>query len=85
MMYPCMTLDDGTEIVHSQLIHEDGVEKVLVHFERPNAEGFDSARCEPPSCKWTNWEGNFSASEIQLFEGFLRSNAHLLYQRAACM
>lgn len=83
MMYPYMTLGDGTEIVHSQLIHDDGVDKVLVHFERPNAEGFDSARCELPSYKWTNWEGNFSASEKQLFEEFLRSNAHLLYRYAA--
>lgn len=49
MMYPYMTLGDGTQIVHSQLIHDDGVDKVLVHFERRNEQGFDSARCELPS------------------------------------
>ena len=49
MMYPYMTLADDTEIVHSHVFDEDGVKKVLVHFERPTEEGFDSARCELPS------------------------------------
>ena len=35
MMYPYMTLNDETEIVHSQIIEDDGEETVLVHFERP--------------------------------------------------
>ena len=42
MMYPYMTLADDTEIVHSHVFDEDGVKKVLVHFERPTEEGFDS-------------------------------------------
>ena len=45
MMYPYITLVDGTEITHSQVIHTDGVDKVVVHFERPTQGGFDSARC----------------------------------------
>lgn len=49
MMYPYMTLEDGTEVVHSQIISRDGTDTVLVHFERPNDNGFDSARCELPS------------------------------------
>lgn len=49
MMYPYMTLDDETEIVHSQLIEdENGKQKVIVNFERPTETGFDSARCELP-------------------------------------
>ena len=51
MMYPYMTLADETEIVHSQLIEEDGKQKVIVHFERPTEDGFDSARCELPDYK----------------------------------
>lgn len=35
MMYLYQTLPDETEIVHSHLIIEDGVQKVIVHFERP--------------------------------------------------
>ena len=48
MMYPYMTLADETEIVHSQIIEENGKKKVIVHFERPTENGFDSARCELP-------------------------------------
>lgn len=48
-MCPYIAFGDGTEVVHSQIIHGDGVDKVLVHFERPREDGFDSARCELPS------------------------------------
>lgn len=83
MMYPYMTLGDGTEVVHSELIDEQGTEKVFVHFERPTDSGFDSARCELPSYTWTEWEGHFSDAEKHDFEEFLGSNAHLLYRYAA--
>ncbi len=83
MMYPYMTFEDGTEVVHSELI-EDGKEaKVLVHFERPTKDGFDSARCELPSYTWTDWEGHFSDTEKATFENFLQNNAHLLFRFAA--
>ena len=82
MMYPYMTLDDETEIVHSQIIHEEGKEKVIVNFERPTQDGFDSARCELPSYRWISIEG-YSAEDIELFETCLHSNAHLLYRYAA--
>lgn len=82
MMYPYMTLDDETEIVHSQIIHENGKDKVLVNFERPTENGFDSARCELPDYRWISIEG-YSTEDIKLFESFLRSNAHLLYRYAA--
>ena len=81
MMYPYMTLNDETEIVHSQIINDDGAEKVLVHFERPTEGGFDSARCELPSYKWIYKEG-YSDQEISLFEQLLQSNAHLIYKYA---
>lgn len=83
MMYPYMTLGDGTEVVHSELIDEQGTEKVIVHFERPTDSGFDSARCELPSYTWADWEGHFSEAEKRDFEEFLSSNAHLLYRYAA--
>lgn len=51
MMYPYMTLADGTEIVHSQVIEENGKKKVIVNFERPTEDGFDSARCELPAAR----------------------------------
>ena len=82
MMYPYMTLSDETEIVHSQLIEDKGIKKVIVNFERPTDNGFDSARRELPEYKWTEKEG-YSDEEIAFFEKLLHSNAHLLYKYAA--
>lgn len=82
MMYPYMTLSDETEIVHSQLIEDKGIKKVIVNFERPTDNGFDLARCELPEYKWTEKEG-YSDEEIAFFEKLLHSNAHLLYKYAA--
>lgn len=84
MMYPYMTLTDETEIVHSHLIEENGEQKVLVHFERPTDNGFDSARCELPSYNWILIDG-YSNDEIVLFEQMLRSNYDLLYKYASSM
>lgn len=82
MMYPYMTLADETEIVHSHIITEDGVQKVQVNFERPTEDGFDSARCELPGYQWLSRKG-YSDEEMKMFEELLRSNAHLLYKYAA--
>lgn len=82
MMYPYMILGDETEIVHSQIIQEDGKEKVIVHFERPTEDGFDSARCELPDYRWLYHKG-YSPEEIAFFEELLHRNAHLLYKYAA--
>ncbi len=81
-MYPYMTLGDGTEIVHSHLIQDGDKQKVIVNFERPTEDGFDSARCELPSYTWINRRG-YSDSEIEVFQKLLESNAHLLYKYAA--
>lgn len=82
MMYPYMILSDETEIVHSQILEENGIQKVIVHFERPTENGFDSARCELPDYIWLFREG-YSNEEIAFFEQLLHSNAHLLYKYAA--
>ena len=81
MLYPYMTLADGTEIVHSQLIEKDDKKMVIVNFERPTDVGFDSARCELPEYKWTMREG-YTDNEIASFEELLHSNAHLLFKYA---
>ena len=49
MMYPYLTLDDETEIVHSEM-KPDGT--VKVYFERPYEKGFYHATCFLPSYKW---------------------------------
>lgn len=82
MMYPYMILADETEITHSQIIEENGKQCVEVHFERPKEGGFDTARCSLPTYIWIKREG-FSDKEMEMFDKFLHSNAHLLYKYAA--
>lgn len=78
MLYPYMTLADETAILHTQVKPGDVVE---VQFERPHESGFDSARCKLPSYEWIRREG-FSDKEIEFFNAFLHSNAHLIYRYA---
>jgi len=81
MMYSYITLADEIEIVHSQILEENGKKSVEVHFERATEDGFDTARCSIPSYKWIKREG-FSDEEIELFEKLLHNNAHLLFKYA---
>ncbi len=83
MMYPYLTLADGTEVVHSELLDDDMGGRVLVHFERPKPGGFDSVRFELPSYHMEVWEGGFSEEELRSLRDFLEANAHLLYRYAA--
>jgi hypothetical protein len=76
-----MILADETEINHSHIIEKDGKKEVEVHFERPDEDGFATARCSLPSYTWIKKEG-FTADEIQYFEQFLQHNAHLLFKYA---
>lgn len=45
MMYPFMTLNDNTEIVHSESIEKDGKEQVEVRIEKPVYGWLHSATC----------------------------------------
>ena len=55
MLYPFITLPDGTEIVYSDILHIDGKERVQVKFERwnDNRDDFDSMECLLPDGKMT--------------------------------
>ena len=81
MLYPYLTLWDDTEICHSQIMEKDGKPVVEVHFEKPVASGFCSARCTLPDYTWQFNEG-FSEKGIAFFDEFLRHNAHLLIKYA---
>lgn len=66
-----MTLDDGTEIVHSE-VKEDG--RVKVYLERPDErEGFHHASCWLPGYVWEDIFG-FSSEDIELFQKMLEEN-----------
>ena len=52
MMYPFMTLNDDTEITHSEM-RADG--RVKVYIETPDEkDGFHNAICYLPDYKWEN-------------------------------
>ena len=77
MMYPFLTLDDNTEIVHSEM-RPDGT--VKVYLERPDAElGFRHATCYLPSYTWEYVEG-FTQVEINRYQEVIESTAHLILQ-----
>ena len=67
MIYPYITLVDGTEIVHTYFFGVYGLKKVEVHFERPKENGFDTARYQLPSYKLIIRDG-FTDEEIKLFD-----------------
>lgn len=79
MLHPYITLSDNTEICYSQIIQKDNKQIIEVHFERPTENGFDSARCSLPDYEWLYKDG-YSNSDIELFEEFLKNNAHLIYR-----
>jgi hypothetical protein len=73
-----MKLSDETEVIHSHLKNEKGLQVVLVHFERAKLYGFDSARISLPSYEWLIRDG-FSDDEIKAFEDFTAGHAHNLF------
>ena len=77
MMYRYMTLNDGTEVVHSDML-PDGRVKVL--FERPDArDGFHDATCYLPGYEWEDVSG-FSPEDMARNELLLRSVAHIIIE-----
>ena len=75
MIYPFMTLDDDTEIVHSEM-KSDG--SVKVYIEKPDAKDcFHTATCWLPQYRWEGIFG-FSSDDIARYEKIIRSTAHLI-------
>ena len=77
MMYPFLTLDDNTEIVHSDM-QPDG--SVKVYLERPDAKDcFHHATCYLPDYIWEDVSG-FSPQEIERYQEVIESTADLILQ-----
>lgn len=78
-MYPYVTLNDDTEITHSEML-SDG--RVKVYIETPDLkDGFHSAICYLPDYKWEDITG-YSDEEMEYFKQFVRDNAHLIIEFA---
>ena len=77
MMYPFMTLDDDTEIVHSDML-PDG--RVKVYIERPDEKyGFRHATCYLPDYTWEDIY-QFTQNDIDRFQEVIESTAHLIIE-----
>ena len=77
MMYPFLQLDDGTEIVHSDMLPNG---EVKVDIEKPDAVGgFHHAVCFLPGYRWEDVSG-FSPEEVQRLQEVLESTAHLIIE-----
>ena len=81
MLYPYVTLGDGTEVLHTGIKEEDGIEKIEVHFERPIENGFMTARFVLPTYELIVRD-NVSDEELEFLKKLLESNAHLIYKYA---
>ena len=81
MLYPFMTLDDDTEIVHSETYLDNDKEVVRVEIEKPVNGGFASATVYLPDYRWENITG-FSQTEIDYFTELIESVAHVIIQLA---
>ena len=81
MLYPYMTLEDQTEIVHSESYNIDGTEHVRVEIEKPVQGGFESAQCLLPEYKWSEITG-FTDVEIQKYQEIIESSAHIIIRLA---
>ena len=79
MLYPFMTLNDGTEIVHSETLEVSGKETVEVRIEKPVYGGFNSAVCWLPEYRWESITG-FSSEDIDNFQELLESISHIILQ-----
>ena len=76
MMYPYMTLNDDTEITHSQMM-DDG--RVKVYIETPDLkDGFHDATCWLPEYTWECH--GYSQAEMVFFKELIRDNAHLIME-----
>ena len=74
MMYRFMTLEDGTEVVHSEILNFGGEEKVKVYIEKPIHLGFKSVECYLPDYDWHQ--------EMDYYREVVESLAHIIIELA---
>ena len=79
MMYPFLKLNDGAEIVHSEIL-DDG--QVKVYVEKPDEKDcFHHMMCWLPSYEITDEEG-LSKSEKVYYMEIIRSTSNLIMEFA---
>ena len=79
MMYPFMTLEDETEIVHSEMLKD---ERVKVYVEKADEKDcFHHMTCYLPQYEIDDVFG-FSEQEVNRYMDIIRSTAHLIMEFA---
>ena len=79
MMYPFMTLNDDTEITHSELLPDDSVK---VYIETPDEkDGFHHMTVYLPSYRIDEVH-KYTAAEVEKYFEFIRSTAHIILSLA---
>ena len=77
MIYPFMTLNDDTEIVHTEM---DNFGKVKVLIETPDEKlGFKSATCILPNFEWKDIIG-YNDEELNYLKELVDSEKHLILE-----
>ncbi len=77
MMYPYLTLNDDTEITHSEM-KENG--QVKVYIETPDEkDGFHNVICWLPEYKWEKNNG-YSEEEMAVLRQLIQNNAHAILE-----
>ena len=77
MMYPFLTLQDDTEITHSEM-KADG--RVKVYIETPDQKVcFKHATCYLPEYQWEDIY-EYSSEDIDRFFEIIQSTAHLIME-----
>ena len=77
MIYPFMTLEDDTEITHTEML-PDG--QVKVYVETPDAKDcFHNMVCYLPEYRVEDVYG-YSDSEVNKYVEFIRNAAHLIIE-----
>lgn len=74
---------NGIIMNHSEVIDKNGFDTVLVHFERPNKNGFDFLDMELPGNNVYKSFG-FSEDDILDLKEYVRDNDSLIWEFARC-
>ena len=83
MMHEFVTYPDGTLVVFSDIRKKDnGQEYLIVCFERPTENGFDTVIFELLSYDIVKKDGNYSEKEIETFKKVVEKGAAFFFATA---
>lgn len=83
MMHEFVKYPDETLVVFSDIRKkENGEEYLIVCFERPTNNGFDTVIFELPSYNIIKQEGNYSEEEVKQFRQVVEKGAAFFFETA---